>query len=260
MWKTELGDLETFVHRSKTTAEQTDLVVLKFPGTAGRAERSSRFPADLGSVESYPFESADVWTWNPPGYGRSSGRASLASVALASLEFWRQVTEMYSNPATRIWLCGNSLGCVAALHVAASIRPCPEKTSMILRNPPPLIPVVKGVARQYPLGRLIDAVAESLDDRMNATITASQVDLPAVFLQSERDSLVTPRMQTEVVNAYAGKHQVVELEGLEHDGIPNDRQGDRYSSRLGMAVGSIKGGRPSRYLTECPNATREQRV
>ena len=134
------------------------------------------------------------------------------------------MTLQYPDPATRFCLCGNSLGCATALHVAAAIRPDRGRTSMILRNPPPLIPVVKRVARRYPLGRLIDPVAEVLDDRMNATLTASCVDLPAVFLQSQLDSLVPPELQTQVVDAFAGEKQVVVLKGLEHDGLPDESQ------------------------------------
>ncbi|MFG0260963.1 MAG: hypothetical protein ACF788_01030, partial [Novipirellula sp. JB048] len=37
-----------------------ELLLLKFPGTAGRAERSSLFPADL-----MPDVRTHVWTWNP---------------------------------------------------------------------------------------------------------------------------------------------------------------------------------------------------
>ena len=162
-----------------------------------------------------------MWTWNPPGYGRSGGRATLASVIDSSLAFWDQVTQQY-DAGTRIWLCGNSLGCATALHVAATVRPDPSNAAMILRNPPPLIPVVKRIARQYPLGRLIDAVADTLDDRMNAIVTASQVDLPAVFLRSQLDSLVPPAMQSLVIDPYVGDKQIVELDGLEHDGIPDD--------------------------------------
>tara|TARA_R110002049_G_scaffold4601_3_gene31755 strand:+ start:11634 stop:12455 length:822 start_codon:yes stop_codon:yes gene_type:complete len=215
------GKIECLVHRSTAKPDSSptskNLVVLKFPGTAGRAERSSRFPADmLTAVSSQPVV-ADVWTWNPPGYGRSEGRATLASVMTASIDFWQQVTRQYPDPATRVWLCGNSLGCVTALHVAATIQPDTNRTGVILRNPPPLIPVVKRIAHRYPLGRLIDPVAETLDPRMNATVTAGQVNLPAVFLQSELDSLVPPRMQQNIVDAYAGQKRVVTLGGLEHD-------------------------------------------
>ena len=111
-----------------------------------------------------------IWTWNPPGYGRSGGRASLQRIADAANEFWRQVTQREAGESTSIWLCGNSLGCVTALHVAASAQPDPSRVGMILRNPPPLIPVVKRIARQYPLGSLLDSTIESLCEPMNALL------------------------------------------------------------------------------------------
>jgi len=202
--------------------EPPELVVLKFPGTAGRAERSSRFPADLLCEDLGLCRSADVWTWNPPGYGRSRGRATLASLAARSIDFWNLVTARYPDPATRIWLCGNSLGCAVALHVAATKPQQSRGAAMILRNPPPLIPVVKRVARQYPFGNWIDAVADSLEVSMNATVTAARVDLPAVFLQSELDSLVPPWIQQEIIDAFAGPKQSVMMLGLEHDGVPDE--------------------------------------
>ena len=211
------GPIECLVHRSQTSTATPDLVVLKFPGTAGRAERSSRFPADLLAAPIGPAVAADIWTWNPPGYGRSGGRATLAAVTESSVEYWRQVTARYPDPSTRIWLCGNSLGCATSLHVAATVRPDSKRTAMVLRNPPPLIPVVKRIAARYPLGRLIDPVAEALDPRMDATLTAAQVQLSAVFLQSEFDSLVPPQLQQRIVDEYAGDKQVVTLAGLEHD-------------------------------------------
>ena len=82
--------------------------------------------------------------------------------------------------------------------------------------------MVKRVASHYPLGRLIGPVAESVSDRMNAVVTASRVTLPAVFLQSERDTLVPPAMQHEVIGAYAGNKTTVLLEGLSHSGIPDE--------------------------------------
>ena len=54
----------------------------------------------------------EVWTWNPPGYGRSEGRAGLRTIADAALAFWEQVTKRRGGPDVTTWLCGNSLGCV----------------------------------------------------------------------------------------------------------------------------------------------------
>jgi len=203
--------LECFVRKNHDDGRPPELLVLKFPGTAGRAERSSEFPMSmLGDTR------VTIWTWNPPGYGRSGGRASLPRIAEAALEFLTQVQQRYSNGPMSLWLCGNSLGCVTALHVAASAQLDPHKTGMVMRNPPPLIPVVTRVAKQYPLSRLTRPVIDSLCDSMNAMLTARQVKLPAVFLQSELDTLVPPSDQDQLIEVYAGPRRIVPLEGLGH--------------------------------------------
>lgn len=208
--------LECFVHRNHDEHDAPDVLILKFPGTAGRAERSSDFPIEL-----LPPMRGTVWTWNPPGYGGSGGRASLQRIAHAAIDFWEQVT--VNLPAdTPVLLCGNSLGCATALSVAANVCKNRPRSGMLLRNPPPLVPVVKHVASRYPLSRLVDPIAESLCDPMNAILTAQQVDVPALFLQSELDTLVPPPLQQQVVDAYAGETKLAVLKGLSHGGIPDD--------------------------------------
>ena len=164
----------------------------------------------------------EIWTWNPPGYGRSEGRASLGAIAEAALVFWEQVTQRNGRNGLTTWLCGNSLGCVTALHVAATAKPDLSSSGLILRNPPPLIPVVKRVAKGYPLGGLVEPVIESLCESMNAMQTASRVRLRAVFLQSELDSLVPPEDQNRLIATYGGPSRVVVMEGLEHGCIATD--------------------------------------
>jgi pimeloyl-ACP methyl ester carboxylesterase len=203
--------LECFVRKNFEGDEPPELLVLKFPGTGGRAERSTEFPLSvLSDVRTM------MWTWNPPGYGRSGGRASLSRIADVANDFWNQVTERHGDQSTRVWLCANSLGCVTALHVAASMQPDRGRTGVIMRNAPPLIPVVKRVAERYPLGRWMDPVVESLCDPMNAMLTARRVNLPAVFMQSELDTLVPLAFQNQLVDAYLGQRQVVLMEGLSH--------------------------------------------
>lgn len=209
--------LECFVRRNHDVDTAPDVLVLKFPGTAGRAERSSDFP--LGML---PGLRGAIWTWNPPGYGGSGGTASLDRIADAAVDFWHQVTAGQADPDTPILLCGNSLGCVSALRVAACAVDDHHRTGLILRNPPPLIPVVKHVADKYPMSRWVGPVAESLIDPMNAVITASQVQCPAVFLQSELDTLVPLPLQRQVIEAYAGEKKMVVLDGLSHGGLPVD--------------------------------------
>lgn len=209
--------LECFVQRRGDVSKPLDLLIVKFPGTAGRAERSSLFPANQ-----FPDLTSEVWTWNPPGYGGSGGRASLKRIEHASLDFWRQMLgSSRLTPKTRIWICGNSLGCIPALRVAGDIDSL-GRMGLVLRNPPPLAHVVKEVATKYPLGRMINPVADSLHDSMNAIVIAEKVTWPAVFLQSELDELVLPAMQDEVIHAFAGPKKVVVLDGLSHGSLTTD--------------------------------------
>lgn len=220
--------LESFVHYVGKRKSQLDLLVLKFPGTAGRAERSTPFP-----TTAFPNANAEVWTWNPPGYGKSTGRASLARIHMASLDFLRCVLgSKRITDTTRVWIVGNSLGCVTALNVAANV-PTMNRLGMILRNPPPLSDVVKNVAARYPLGHWVHPIADSLVDEMNAPIMAARVQLPAVFLQSEMDELVLPSMQQDVLDAYAGPTRFVELEGLTHGGVATDFHEPLITDALG---------------------------
>ena len=222
--KSHGNDLETFIRRVRDgkllhdkdeMATMPEIVMLKFPGTAGRAERSTLFPAEFVGDHH-----VDIWTWNPPGYGRSQGRASLKRIAAAANDFYEQVKSWYGH-SPRIWLVGNSLGCATAMHVAASTND-EYLAGLVLRNPPPVDLVVRNVATSYPCGQLIHPVADRLIDSMNVIFTASQVTAPAVFLECEADSLVPPELQQKVRNAYGGKHRCVVLTGLEHDGLLED--------------------------------------
>jgi pimeloyl-ACP methyl ester carboxylesterase len=212
-------DLECFVQRNFDDDRPPDLLVLKFPGTAGRAERSSSFP--LAIMNEHRAES---WTLNPPGYGRSGGIATLPGIADASVEFFRKLASDRCHAGTTTWLCGNSLGCASALHVAAKVQPDPSRHGLILRNPPPLKSVIKRISRTYPLGRLFDSVVDSLVPSMNALETAKIAYLPAVFLQSELDTLVLPDEQNQVIANYRGPVRLVVMEGLEHDEVATESQ------------------------------------
>ncbi|MCG8649585.1 MAG: lysophospholipase [Pirellulales bacterium] len=220
--------LECFVQRNHDEETSPEVLILKFPGTAGRAERSTSFPREL-----LPPLPASIWTWNPPGYGRSAGRASLGRMADASLDFLDQVLRREGSPTTPVMLCGNSLGCATTLHVAASQSRPPNQLGLVLRNPPPLVPVVKKIASRYPLGKLIDPIAESLCHRMNAVVTANGVLAPAVFLQSERDTLVPPDFQQFVIDAYAGRKQVVVMHGLTHGGVATESHEGEIREAMG---------------------------
>ncbi|TWU47483.1 Alpha/beta hydrolase family protein [Rubripirellula tenax] len=223
----EGSNIECFVHRHPCTGESADVLAIKFPGTAGRAERSSSWPS--GMLDDV---SCETWTWNPPGYGQSAGRASLTGMAHAGQRFASEVLRRSGDSPKTIWLIGNSLGCNTALFVATKLSDVEIPIGLILRNPPPLVPVVKRIAKRYPGSRFVDAIAESVCDEMNAMMTAPHVRYPAVFLQSGSDDLVPPEMQNEVIEDYAGDHQLVEMEGLDHGGIASDRHDKQIRSGI----------------------------
>lgn len=219
--------LETFVQANADNGEPIDLLVLKFPGTAGRAERSTEFPMSM-----LPQLRVAMWTWNPPGYGGSSGRATMDSITKAAIAFWQQVVQRVAAPNTHVWFCANSLGCATALHVAASIDPGITRYGIILRNPPPLIAVFKHIANRYPLGKLAHSIGDTLCEEMDAVSSASKISWPAVILQSELDTLVPPELQQEVIDAYAGPMQLVLMDGLAHGGAPTESHEPQIKSAI----------------------------
>ncbi|WP_164103488.1 alpha/beta hydrolase [Candidatus Laterigemmans baculatus] len=190
------------------SSEPPELLILKLPGTAGRAERSTLFPASL-----LGHRTAEVWTCNPPGYGRSTGRASLAAVAAAAVHFFDWVAARRRDQRTVVWLCGNSLGSATALHVAASRR----VDGLVLRNPPPLVDLVRLRGGWWNLVGGGNWVASGIPHEMDAVATATGVFAPIVFIESGADTLVPPSLQQHIRDAHPGPQRTVQLAGAEHD-------------------------------------------
>lgn len=238
--------LECFVHGSVGGVDgDVDVVVLKFPGTAGRAERSSSFPmAELG------FERTAVWTWNPPGYGGSGGRASLASIADAALALATAVIDRYDAEGSRprVYLCGNSLGCCVGLHVASELSRGQSGATdcsgprdriidgLILRNPPPLADVVMRIAARYPMGHLMSSVVAALPPSMDAAATISGVPAPIVWICCDRDRLVPPELQEKLIDRHPGISLPVHLAGLDHHEPADEQQKKQIAAAIAELV------------------------
>ncbi|WP_153555952.1 alpha/beta hydrolase [Roseimaritima sediminicola] len=226
------GRIEAFVHAEQGLSEtKPRLLVIKLPGTGGRAERSSQLPVNfLDEVH------AEVWTWNPPGYGRSPGRASFANLPAAALDFFDAVVQRRRGEQTRVWVMGNSLGCASALYQASQRA----VDGLILRNPPPLVQTIPHVALRHraallhPLVRPVARwISSGIPAEMDALETAPKCDMPAVFIQAECDTMVPPALQQLIRDAYAGEIRLVRWEGLEHHEMPEESQ----LEELGEAVG-----------------------
>ncbi len=188
--------------------DSPQLLILKFPGTAGRAERSTLFPASLT-----PAQTAEVWTWNPPGYGASTGRAQLSQMVPAGVEFVRAVQRLRANDNTRVWICGNSLGSAIGLGVAAQIR----VDGLVLRNPPPLVEIVRSRDAWWNCHRGGRYVAQGIPKEMDARVSAQQVDAATLFIESEADTLVLPRFQAMIRSSHRGPQKRIVLRGAEHN-------------------------------------------
>lgn len=223
--------IESFVHRSppnpapmannsggKTLDDWRDVprpleLVLKFPGTAGRAERSSPFPMEVSSKTNPSYE---VWTWNPPGYGGSPGNATLENLADVGLAWADRVLAVRASSMTRVWLCGNSLGCLPALYVGSQLSASLPSTLLWLRNPPDLRRVILNESASWRAVFAMRHVTAVLPGNLDALKMASRCSIPAVFLMSAEDELCLPEYQRAIQTAYQGSKQVVELPGLMH--------------------------------------------
>lgn len=229
--------IECFVHRLGAAAswdikepghlesweavKRPDDLVLKFPGTGGRAERSSPFPLQMNAESD---RSAEVWTWNPPGYGNSPGKPSLKTFSEFAAAWSERVLaaragKLENSKQTRVWLCGNSLGCLPAMHVAATLMADHPAAVLWVRNPPDLRRVILNISARWRATTAMQHVSAVLPRSVDAMDLAARCKLPAVFLMSEKDTLVLPEYQQGVHAAYVGQKHVVELSGLPHDGI-----------------------------------------
>ncbi|MFG0264356.1 MAG: alpha/beta hydrolase [Rhodopirellula sp. JB055] len=246
--------IESFVHRIGTAAAPSvhdnnslddwrefpspNDLVLKFPGTGGRAERSTPFPMQPNQPIS---NSAEVWTWNPPGYGGSPGNATLKNLSGIAAVWSQRVLDARAHQSangsdTRVWLCGNSLGCLPAMHVAATLMDPYPSAILWVRNPPDLRRVILNISARYRATTAMQHVSAVLPKDVDAIDLASRSKIPAVFLMSEKDSLVLPEYQQAIHAAYAGPKLVVELSGLSHDDVLEEEHRPAINNALNWAV------------------------
>ncbi|MEM6691913.1 MAG: alpha/beta hydrolase, partial [Planctomycetota bacterium] len=137
----------------------------------------------------------------------------------------------------KVLLCGNSLGCISALYLAAENADVVD--GLILRNPPALDDVVRHVARQYPGGRWVGPIVNELPESMDAVIQVERVQQAIVFLQSELDSLVLPEFQTKIQDGHPGPQKVEVLVGIDHHELTDDRHEQGIESCLRWLIEQV---------------------
>jgi pimeloyl-ACP methyl ester carboxylesterase len=226
------GKIEVWMHRIGAESEEdVDLFVLKFPGAGSRAEYSTDHPAEW-----WPGARAETWAVNFPGYGGSSGRASLQSMApAADTVFAALERHAAGRPIVAV---GNSLGCVSSLYMAAR----GNVQALVLRNPPALREVIleRFGWRGINLGARL--IASQIPDALCSIRNAAAAAAPAVIVTSGRDRIVPYQCQQMVVDAYAGPHRTLLLTEADHHTPMNDEQSSRYGEQLDWLFRSLSNG------------------
>ena len=227
------GQLEIWTHRVGAEREaDVNLFVLKFPGAGSRAECSTDHPA-----EQWPDARAETWAVNYPGYGGSSGRASLQSMAAAADTV---IAELERRAAGRpIVAVGNSLGCVSSLYMAAQER----IQGLVLRNPPALREVILERYGWWGMNVGARLIASQIPDALCSIRNAAAASAPAVIVTSGRDRIVPHKCQQMIVDAYAGPKRTLMLPEADHHTPMTDEQSEQYAEQLGWLFETLKSTR-----------------
>lgn len=210
-WVSTWGDFE-----SASSGQR--LVVLKIPGTGGRAERASVHPCELminDETESL-FVAAEVWTLNHRGYGGSTGPASLQNFISTLEAFWDFIDHRY--PSEKKMATGNSLGCISALYLAT----WKSIDAILLRNPPDVARVISDRPRYnwWNFG-MAKHIAKQVPDLLDSLTNATLAKCPALMVTSEKDTVVPPKYQQEILDSYMEETRQFIIEGADHgDRIP----------------------------------------
>lgn len=201
------GNLEAWTTRHGDRNDQRKVLLIKFPGNAGRAERGTANPIHLwGAV------SGDVWTINPFGYGGSDGRATLQ-------RYEEMVDAVYDTvrpqfPDHRLVVYGRSLGSLSALAMAAKY----PVDGLFLWDPVPIHQLVATRPRYAWLSLGFSrVVAMQIPTALDTVRNAKRCRCPCLVVSSEKDRLVPPSYQAQVIDNYWGPKQVFVIPNAGHD-------------------------------------------
>ena len=223
----DCGDstIELWVHQVKNktncSAASRDLFVIRLIGATGRAENATLHP-----FEAWPDLSGEFWVGNPPGFGQSSGRASLMGMLDAARSTFRHARAESGDAP--ILLVGSSLGAATALALAAE-----EKVDgLLLRDPPDLRRVIVHRYGKWTCWLPTIAFASRVPRDVGALLNARRCNIPAVFVTSGADRIVPYGCQQLVLQAYGGPFREVHLPAAGHGEPVTNDQHDEYSAAL----------------------------
>lgn len=226
--KTNVGELEIYrqtVHGEKTSDQSPQLIVLKWPGNAGRAENSTRHPADA-----WPDRVIEIWTINPHGYGQSQGNASLRNVPTMAQSVWQHAQQSFPDIPKLIF--GTSIGCITAIYQTTLAQSDSSLRGLLLRNPPPLQQLIRGHYHHWSYGPFTRWITNIIHGPLDSVFQATKCRTPMLMLQAENDSIVPAIYQNLIFDAYAGKKTKFVIPDAEHNEMPIEELQTRYLDSL----------------------------
>lgn len=194
---------------------------LEFVGNASRGEIMAAYTA-----QEWGSRPVEVWGVNYPGYGGSPGPARVAKIPPAALAAYDELAARAEGKP--IFLIGQSLGSAAALHVAAN-RPC---AGVILTNPPPLRNMILSRFGWWNLWLLAGPVALAVPPELDSIANARNTTAPAIFILAGRDSVVPPKYQAKVFDAYAGEKRAIRVPEADHNDPLDGVQAQAFDEAL----------------------------
>jgi pimeloyl-ACP methyl ester carboxylesterase len=198
------------------------VLLIKFPGNAGRAERATPNPGHL-----WQDVCSEVWAVNPFGYGGSVGPATLQRYPEMVEAVYKELRPKF--PEHKLIVYGRSLGSISALAMAARF----PVDGLYLRDPVPIHQMIS-TRKRYALPSLglSRLVAGQIPPYLDAVANAQKCAAPCLFLTSGQDSVVPPEFQAQVIEQFTGPSEVLELHSANHnDPIPNELEVD-YRAKL----------------------------
>jgi pimeloyl-ACP methyl ester carboxylesterase len=221
------GHLELWAQETGATGP----LVLKFPGTESRAE-----DAESLALGCWSATGVTVWAVNPPGYGNSSGSASLEKIPAMANAAVEAIGE--SAGERPILAEGFSLGCVAALYLAAQGR----VDGLLLRNPPPLREVIRDRTGWWSLGLVPALLARGIPEAVDSIKNAAASKIPALFLVAHRDQVVPLACQYRIIDAYGGDKRVLDQIEGGHATPLSEGERDRLGQLAAWLLDAIEEG------------------
>lgn len=215
-------ELEIWTAHVKVEKPARRLLLIKFPGTRGRAENSTTKPADQ-----WHDSDTVLWTVNPFGYGQSGGKATLQRFPEMVDAIGNAAAERF--PDRKVLVFGNSLGALSALRYAAKF----DVEGVLLRNPVPVHQMISRRPRYaIPSLGMSRWIAAQIPQELNAIENAAKAKSPCVFVSAQKDRVAPPRFQEYIIEQYAGEKRVLPLPDAGHDDpIPPTLQ-DAYLQHL----------------------------